>query len=57
VLPLLPAVDWVAENDDTVVLLENQRSYLHGRSGQWVELPAADALPEAPRLSAGNGRD
>jgi cellulose synthase operon protein YhjU len=39
-LPALPSVPWVAENENTVLMRQGARAYLRSPNGQWAELGA-----------------
>jgi cellulose synthase operon protein YhjU len=38
VLPMLPTVPWIAENENTVLLRDGARSWLRSPAGQWTAL-------------------
>lgn len=44
-LPALPAVQWVAENENTVLMRRGGRAYLRSPNGQWAEFGASAPGP------------
>jgi hypothetical protein len=45
-IPALPPTFWLAENEDTLVVRSDKRSFERSPAGDWTELAPGAALPQ-----------